>query len=510
MNFIKNLIKKVSENYVEFFKSYLLTNIVIIISTLITIIFVDDEIAGELLKYEIFFFINSFTIENFFKNKTSRIVGYIVAYIISFILGYLFNNYESEFANFFIFYLISIASINLYCIIKELKLELSTYAHKIFSNLVTTSIINIVLTIGVMAVLGILTSLLLTDYDGDLFLRAFIAILGFYTIPAYLYAFINKKADTTELANVLLKYVIIPLTYIALLIVYLYIMKIAITRNMPSNSVFGIILALFIESIPVFILIKDLKIKNKLVNFVDNNISYIFIPLYILQAYAIIVRVITYGLTEERYLGITALIVEAMILFLMKFNERKYLIYTLFIFVIASAVTFIVPKINYEDLSISYHVSRIEKIMGNKEFKDLNGENQAKVIGSYNYLDDRDALDKLDTKIDKKIIKEQTKDYDYFDESYEVKDEVDISKYKAMKKINTYSNTFEKNNLIKIDGYYVELDDLLTRMINHEEIKETLIYELDVNHDLYISNINISGYNHKVNYAYIDGYILTK
>ena len=509
MNFIKNLIKKLSDSYVEFFKSYLLTNIAIIISTILLIIFVDTNTGYEIFQYAIFFCINFFTIENYFKNKTSRVVGYAIATVASFVFGYLFVNHEEAFSNFFIFYVISMASINLYCIIKETKLELSAYLHKVFSNLVTTTVINIILTIGVIAVISIITALLIPDHDGDLFLRTLIAIWGFYTVPAYLYAFINKKTEITELANVLLKYVIVPLTYIALLVVYLYIIKIVVTTDMPSNSVFAIILALFIVSIPVFVLVKELKIKNKLVNFIDNNISYIFIPLYLLQAYALIIRISTYGLTEERYLGIMVLIIEAIILFLMKYKERKHLSLIFFIIVVASAITFIVPKINYEDLSITLQANRIERVMAGREFKALNGEEQAKVVGSYNYLDAKDALDKVTVKLDKEEMRKKSTRYDYFYETYEAEEkEIDISSYSKMKTI--MESIDAENAKVKIYEYTVDFEEVVNKLIEHEEIEGSLIYELDESHDLYVLSLNINGYDGKLNNINVTGYILTK
>ena len=175
MKFIKNLIKKLGDNYIEFFKNYLFTNIAIIISTILTIIFINNDIQSTLLNYEIFFCINFFTVENLFKKTKPRVIGYVVGSLVSVLFGYLFTNYEPEFTNFFMFYLISMASVNLYYIIKDTKKELSTYLYKTFSNLVSATIINIVLTIGVMAVVGIISALLLPENDGDIFLRSIIA-----------------------------------------------------------------------------------------------------------------------------------------------------------------------------------------------------------------------------------------------------------------------------------------------------------------------------------------------
>ena len=508
MKKLKELFKRLSENYVIFFKNYIVTNILIYISTILTIIFLEKDLFLDLFKYEIFFVANTFTVENYFKNKTSRIIGYIIAFISSFILGYLFDNYEDEFGNFFIFYLISMPSINLIRIIKEKKKKLHDYLHQLFSNLLTTTIINIVLNIGVFMVLAIIIELLLPDTDFELYLRVEVALLGFYTIPAYLYAFINKDSEVTELANNLLKYVIIPLTYIALFVVYLYIFKIIITRNMPSNTVFAIILVLFIEAIPIFVLIESFDFKNKILNFINKNISFIFIPLYLLQAYAIIVRVAIYGLTKSRYLGLMTLVVEAIILFLMKFKGRKYFIYTFYVFIIAALIAFLIPGVNYEDASIKYHVNVMDCMLKEKKVSELNGEELAKLSASYNYLKDEEALDKLSVEIkdnEVKIVEPYSRSYFY--ETYNAEEKaIDISLYSKME---VFANKDSDGTVVDVNGYKLDVKAEAEKLLNDEKI-EDLIYHLDDNTDFYVTILSISGQNEEVKYVDISGYILTK
>ena len=509
MKKLKDLFKKLGDNYVSFFKDYIVTNILIYISTILTIIFLNKDIALDLFKYEIFFVANAFTVENYFKNKTSRIIGYIVAFIIAFILGFLFNNYENEFGNFFIFYVISMPSINLIHIIKESKLKIHEYLLQIFNNLLITTVINIILNIGVMMVLAIIVELLIPNSDFDLYLRTEIALLGFYTIPAYLFAFVNKDSKVTDLANNLLKYVIIPLTYIAVLVVYLYILKIFITHNMPSNSIFAIILALFIEAIPVFVLIESFDFKNKILKFINNNISYIFIPLYLLQAYAIIIRVATYGLTKSRYLGLMTLIVEAIILFLMKFKKRKYLIYAFYVIIAASFIALLVPGINYEDASIKYHVNVIDNMLKEKKVSELNGEELAKISASYSYLKDENALDKLSVEIkdnEVKIVEPYSRSYFY--KSYTAEEKaIDVAPYSKMEVY--YGNKTNNDSLIDINGYQVDVKEEVEKLIHDEEVKD-LIYKLDDKTDFYVTALSISGKDEKLEYVDISGYILTK
>ena len=277
---------------------------------------------------------------------------------------------------------------------------------------------------------------------------------------------------------------------------------------MPSNMCFGIILALFIVVMPVFALLKELKIKNKIITFVDKNISYIFLPLYLLQAYSIIIRVHIYGLTEERYIGLMIILVELMILFLMKYKERKYLINVFLIFIVSAGITFIAPKINYEDLSITYHVNRIERIMKNKEFSKLNGEETSNVIASYEYLKDRDALDKLSIKLDEYEVV-HPHNTGYFYKSYTSKEEtIDVSKYSKLKVVSDYDGDIN-DGILNFNDYKIDLNEAFEKLLKDEEIEE-LIYKLDDNNDLYVRYLTVNGYNNEVDYCSIEGYLMTK
>ena len=271
---------------------------------------------------------------------------------------------------------------------------------------------------------------------------------------------------------------------------------------MPSNSVFEIILSLFIISIPIFVLYKSLNLKNKFFNAIANNITYVFIPLYLLQAYAIIIRVSIYGLTKDRYLGLAILVVEAIILFLMKFKERKYLVYSLYVFVLASFITLIAPVINYEDASIRYHVNVIENLLKDKKFDDLNAEELEKLIASYEYLKDERALDKLSVSLGEyevNIIEphmDQKYSYESFNSSTEV---IDISGYSKLRKV--YESGYDE--IIEIEGFKTDLSDIFNKLINHEKVEEIVI-PLDQNNDFYVFHLNIDVKNNKVTYYSIE------
>ena len=130
--------------------------------------------------------------------------------------------------------------------------------------------------------------------------------------------------------------------------------------------------------------------------------------------------------------------------------------------------------------------------MAGREFKALNGEEQAKVVGSYNYLDAKDALDKVTVKLDKEEMRKKSTRYDYFYETYEAEEkEIDISSYSKMKTI--MESIDAENAKVKIYEYTVDFEEVVNKLIEHEEIEGSLIYELDESHDLYVLSLNING-----------------
>ena len=146
--------------------------------------------------------------------------------------------------------------------------------------------------------------------------------------------------------------------------------------------------------------------------------------------------------------------------------------------------------------------------MKDKEFKDLNGEDKAKVVGSYHYLDSKDALDKIKVKLNQEEIATYEVEYTHFYESYETKDAINISMYTEMKKISVLVD--EPKDGIKINDYTINLDGIFNEMIAKGEVSTELIIGLDDMHDLYIESLYIEGYNHEVKTVNLTGYILSK
>lgn len=68
-----------------------------------------------------------------------------------------------------------------------------------------------------------------------------ILVIGFFYVPSTIYAFSETEKREDAFSEILVKYVLFPLTILIFAIIYLYVIKIFILRNVPSNELFSIL-----------------------------------------------------------------------------------------------------------------------------------------------------------------------------------------------------------------------------------------------------------------------------
>ena len=124
------------------------------------------------------------------------------------------------------------------------------YLARFFAWAVRVSILYFVLIIGVGLIMGILVELFEVDYD--IFIQAQVLLFGIFYVSSLLRGVLPKTGDDGPFAEVLIKYVMTGLVISAFAIIYVYILKILIFRDMPSNSIFRILTGLFIAGLPIW------------------------------------------------------------------------------------------------------------------------------------------------------------------------------------------------------------------------------------------------------------------
>ena len=216
-----------------------------------------------------------------------------------------------------------------------------------------TSIIYGVIQIGVVLLTAIVEILL---FDGAfMYLGGILVIInGIFYAPALIVALIHENRPANAFFRALVRYVMLIISVIAYAIIYIYIIKLAVTRSVPSNSVFAILTALFVLTLPVSYMCTSFEDKGILQKFAFNT-PVIFAPFIIMQLYTAIVRIGQYGLTPKRYFGIAFILFEVIyIVYYMYSYKRGHVIAgenILLIICSIVVISFVAPGINAVSLS---------------------------------------------------------------------------------------------------------------------------------------------------------------
>ncbi len=178
----------------------------------------------------------------------------------------------------------------------------------IFSRIFFLSIIYGVIQLGVIF-LTVIVNVLLYDDAFEFLPSILVLINGLFYVPAVLYAITHENEKPNFFIEVIVRYVSLVITLISFCIIYIYMIKLIATGSVPSNSVYEILVALFILSMTISYMSTAYEEKGILQKFAY-NCPLIFAPFIIMQSYTAIIRIGQYGLTPKRYFGIAFIAFE--------------------------------------------------------------------------------------------------------------------------------------------------------------------------------------------------------
>lgn len=204
---------------------------------------------------------------------------------------------------------------------KSLSCSLEEYFVLVLGRIIRYHLIWLVLIIGSTLVIGILNALFQTD--SDLYLQIQMLIFGLYYMSCFLLSFYPQDAADNTLIRVLIQYILSGMVSIAFVIIYLYLGKILILLEIPSNSIFRITGQLFVLGMPVCLMSAFYRENNPLYSIV-RYLPWLFLPFLPLQAYSIGIRILHNGITPMRYAAVAFLIFEC-IFFAVYFFRRARL-----------------------------------------------------------------------------------------------------------------------------------------------------------------------------------------
>lgn len=546
MNNIKNKLQNIGKLFKKIFEKFPITILIIFIATVIYAISIDNDwISSKVLNniglFSVLFASGSFFTETINKDKRKSIFYYIISFIIAISLTNLTNVENAVLGiknNVFIDYIIRINCCYIFSMIistiyiqfRKSKMTFEEYTIRVATNLFKTSIVYGVLSIGTLIITSIFNFLILNGEDFALCLRMETLLLGVFYLPRVLYSFFELDIEIGKFVKGLVKYTLGILVFIAFVIIYLYIGKIIILRDVPSNQIFRIVASLFVIGCPIWTMVSYFKDKD-ILNKINSKLPILFIPFIFLQIYSIGVRIYNNGVTELRYLCVMLIIIE--IIYLIIYLVKKEKIGNILpVIVIAILVSTVVPYVNMFKTS---QISQIINLRILKQKQEYSAEDIIKIKGAYNYLKNtsggKDIINNLLTENDiKKIddLKYQKINSDNTVSLYAstIISNIDIEGYKNMYFVSNYSgkgktlndfNNISLQNGNNTESFEVDLSNIIKKYLDNEDdidkyFNEYHEFELDSQRKLVIEHILLryNKENQKIDTFSVNGYILTK
>ncbi len=444
---IKEKFKSIPQLLKRIFEKFPITMIAILLSTTFIAItldtnFIKPKTIENIMFFILYFVSGSFLAEALFeKNNTKRNLSYIASAIISVILVIIHNiefsreNIENLIWKISFCYVLTLGILSIYTIFKKSKKDFKEYLLKVFINMTKTSAIYIVLSIGISIVSAIFVYLIWEKIGYTLVLRLEILLLGFYYIPKLIYSLVDVDGEVNGFFKGLIKYVLTTLVIISFAIIYVYILKILILRDMPKNQIFRILSALFIIGIPIWTMMQHFQDKS-IWDKISSKLPIAFIPFVFLQIYTIGIRIADNGFTPLRYICVALVLFEIVYILIYLLKREKLEILLLIIDAIA-IISLIIPGINMFSIS---NMSQAHALKTLKNQSDYTDEEKERIYGAYTYLKDSEDGKKYINKI---------------------LNSEDIDKIKSFSKVNkntrysgtTYINVNANNQKVEVEGY---------------------------------------------------------
>ncbi len=268
-----------------------------------------------------------------------------------------------------------------------------------------------------LAVAGILQaglSLCITAFDAIIVdipeMWKYIAVLGVFSgviVATNLFlSGVPKPGESIVLPKVvkiLLGLIGLPIYLLLVGILYVYLAKILITWNLPSNEInlYASLAALFF--ILFYLTIGSYKFENKLIALFMKWGKYALIPIILMQLYAIYLRVSAYGITILRYTSIILVAIVLVFLLLAIYKKGKYL-KGIFAVIAAAAIIFTFTPLNIIDVPDKVQFNRLVSILEENQMYEngkvvakanVSADDKSEITNIFEYLV-RSGGDKID------------------------------------------------------------------------------------------------------------------
>ena len=402
----------------------------------------------------------------------------------------------------------------------------------IIKNIFFSYLVCILLTGGIFLCLWAIETLIFS-FDSDIYLVVILFIWIVIFANTFL-AYIPKRDEELslpKLLNTIIVKITLPVYLFLITILYIYLIKIVVTRNMPIGQInwFASYASLFF----VFFAFCVKPYEDKLSKVFSKFSGYVIIPIVIMQLIAIYERVSAYGLTTPRIISLILIGISIIFAVVSILNKKMHKVWWAVGIIIL--VFTLIPKVNIIDMPKASQINLIEKylvknnmLVDNKIVPNENVEDydRERIISAYDYL--MDSAGKLPVWLEDNRHTAQIEVLGFGSNYYTIKDNIyrnysneydyiDVSQYKSMINYDEYIDPDESQLLtININNNIYEYDakKLFKQLYDkYGESNDNIEpVELSENLVLYITYSNFS-YNEEddiLDSLSIHGYIFEK
>lgn len=539
---MKKFIDSFKKIFDKSFKHYPITSVSVWITTVLFMININLEspidLLNSFLTLLMFLGFGSYVIESKQTKKIFYIIPSVVAIIYFFVS--LFSLQYDFLERIGTFYLISSVLMSIYFNYKNSKKDFSEYLREIYTSLFKISFVYGVVALSIL-IIGVIFQNLIFDIGGDLISNLEILWLGLYLGTNVVYMFKASDETQSNFVKLVIRNVLTPIAYIAVIIAYLYIIKVFLGGEIPSMDTFYAITYLFVITINAVLTSKSYK-EEKLIDKINSFSTLLFLPFIFVQMLSVGNSIYIEGLDSDTYYAIIIIILE-IVYVVLSILKKDYG----FLFIVANILVFIsivVPVINCNDLTDYVQYKNLE-IYVKKD--DYSNEEKKRIYHGYDHFryDEEYNGDNVYTKLglseeDKDVIEKFYYNYEYgydYEDKYEEVEEVedikyykynalysesiDITGYSKMytASFSDYDLSLERLSSIEFkfgnDSYWYNLRDYYLNSLNYEMGVENYF---KYNHEitsfdgskLVITRINMSVADENIRRFSVDGYILVR
>lgn len=333
----------------------------------------------------------------------------------------------------------------------------------------------------------------------------------------------EEELSIPKTFKIITLYVAFPVYLLLLAVLYVYLIKIIITQDIPGGQInwFASFAALFY----IFFNLSITQYENEIVCLFKKWGGWLMLPVFAAQIVAVYIRFNAYGLTDTRYvsmlLSLTAIIYTVISLF----KNGRYVKYIFPIFAGIAIISTIGP-LNFIDVPVYEQTARFETVLkANNMLKDnvitpnpdISDDDKAVIRSTYSELRKSDSnktpvyLKNID--FDETFGFEHYNDYYYNDYKYFDKyvehEEIEIAGYNYMKSLSLNDREIDNKTItFSVADRNYDITGIVMG-INNNSPDSVMVIQLDHNTIIYLSSISYSiDANGNLKYYRINGYVI--